>query len=75
MLALSIQPSSADCHLAVGNMYKAKGMLNEALASLLKCHQLNSDDGGVREALATVLTDIGTSLKSAGRAYLGAAWC
>lgn len=66
MLALSFDPSDVDTHVAVGQLYKSRGMLAEAAASLSTAHELRPEDGFIREALATVLTDLGTGMKAAG---------
>lgn len=53
--------------LDLAGLYKGKGLLPEAREVLERALAAAPDDAGVREALATVVTDLGTAAKGAGR--------
>ncbi|BDA40757.1 probable UDP-N-acetylglucosamine-peptide N-acetylglucosam [Coccomyxa sp. Obi] len=65
--ALSIDPRNPDTLLAAASLYKSCGLLPEAARSLELALEERPDDTVIRQALAVVLTDLGTKLKVSGR--------
>ncbi|KAF5828446.1 O-linked N-acetylglucosamine transferase [Dunaliella salina] len=73
MSVLSINCDHVPSICSVGEIYKAKGMLQESAAAYSKAREVAPDDAVARHALAAVLTDLGTRAKSTGAVQEGMA--
>lgn len=66
--ALSVHPNHIPALLGCAAVYKETGLLHEALALLEQAHTHSPTDSDVTQALALILTDIGTSMKLEAKA-------
>lgn len=66
MSALAAYPSHISSLMSLAALYKSRGLLCEARATLAKALEVSPDDTAVKEAMAVVLTDLGTNMKVAG---------
>lgn len=60
--ALKMDPCHVETLLASAGLYKACNMLEDAARDLRVAVQARPSDGTIRQALATVLTDLGTGI-------------
>lgn len=67
MSVLAAEPQHVQSLLELSVLYKGKGLLPEARSVLERAIKAAPANQQAREGLATVLTDIGTAAKVAGR--------
>ncbi|GFH15819.1 TPR_REGION domain-containing protein, partial [Haematococcus lacustris] len=66
MSVLNINPKHAPSLCCVGAMYKARGMLQEAMSAYAKALEVQPGSAAIQHALAALLTDLGTQAKGKG---------
>jgi tetratricopeptide (TPR) repeat protein len=66
MSVLAAEPGHVPALLELAALYKGKGLLAEAREVLERALAAAPDDARARQALATVLTDLGTAAKASG---------
>jgi hypothetical protein len=67
MSVLAAEPDHLPALMELASLYKGKGLLAEAREALERAAATAPDDARVAQALATVVTDLGTAAKGAGR--------